>query len=112
MDLSFIKEMYVPAILAICLVVGYIMKKFMPTDNKWIPLTVTILGAILGVISSGLTVDAVASGLITGLASTGLHQAFTQIIEHPIAGSESGSNYADLHEEADPDDSNSAEVSA
>lgn len=112
MDLSFITDMYVLPIVVICLGIGYIMKKFMPTDNKWIPLTVGILGAVLGLISNGMTVDAFAAGIVSGLASTGLHQAFTQIIEHPIAGSESGSNYADLHEEADPADSNDTEVSA
>lgn len=110
MDLSFITKMYVPAILVICLAVGYVVKKFIPTDNKWIPLTVTVLGAALGIISGGLTIEAIAAGAVTGLASTGLHQAFSQLIEHPLAGSESGSNYSELHEESDPGDASTEET--
>jgi hypothetical protein len=59
------------------------MKKFMPTDNKWIPLTVTILGAVLGCIASkGISLEAVVAGAVSGLASTGLHQLFTQFIDN------------------------------
>ena len=63
-------------------IVGYLMKQFMPTDNKWIPLTVTILGAILGCIASkGISLEAVVAGAVSGLASTGLHQLFKQFID-------------------------------
>jgi hypothetical protein len=58
------------------------MKQFMPTDNKWIPLTVTILGAVLGCIASkGISLEAVVAGAVSGLASTGLHQLFKQFID-------------------------------
>lgn len=64
------------------MVVGYLMKKFLPTDNKWIPLVVTVLGAILGCIDAhAVTLVAIASGMISGLASTGLHQIFKQILK-------------------------------
>ena len=33
-----------------CLVVGWLMKKFLPTDNKIIPLVMVILGAIVYVL--------------------------------------------------------------
>ena len=81
--MEFLTEYYIPIVLVACLVVGYIMKKFMPTDNKWIPLTVTILGAILGCIANkGISLEAIVAGAVSGLASTGLHQLFSQFIDN------------------------------
>lgn len=80
--MDFLTEYYIPIVLVACLVVGYIMKKFMPTDNKWIPLTVTILGAVLGCIANkGISLEAIVAGAVSGLASTGLHQLFSQFID-------------------------------
>lgn len=82
MNLDFVTNLYIPLVIAVCLVVGYLMKKFIPTDNKYIPLTVTVLGAILGCIDAqAITLVAIASGMISGLASTGLHQIFKQILK-------------------------------
>lgn len=81
MSLDFIKEMYIPIVLVICLCVGFIAKRWLPTDNKWIPTVVTILGAILGCVSLGsISLEGIAAGAVTGLASTGLHQLFAQLI--------------------------------
>ncbi len=81
MDLEFVVEMYIPIVMVICLCVGFLMKKFMPTDNKWIPLTLAILGAILGcVVCKDIAIDHIAAGMVTGLAATGLHQVFAQLI--------------------------------
>lgn len=81
--MDFLTEYYIPIVLVACLVVGYIMKKFMPTDNKWIPLTVTILGAVLGCIANkGISLEAIVAGAVSGLASTGLHQLFSQFIDN------------------------------
>lgn len=80
--MGWITEYYIPIVLVACLVVGYLMKNFMPTDNKYIPLTVTMLGAVLGCITmQGITLEAIVAGAVTGLASTGLHQAFKQFID-------------------------------
>ncbi len=82
MNLEFLTNLYIPLVIAVCLVSGYLMKKFLPTDNKWIPLVVTVLGAILGCIDAhAVTLVAIASGMISGLASTGLHQIFKQILK-------------------------------
>lgn len=82
MNLEFLTNLYIPLVIAVCLVVGYLMKKFLPTDNKYIPLTVTILGAVLGCIDAhAITLVAIASGAVSGLASTGLHQIFKQILK-------------------------------
>lgn len=75
MDLDFMVKMIVPIVLAACLVVGYLLKNFAPNDNKWIPVIVTILGAVIGCIAfKGITLEAVVAGAVTGLASTGMHQ--------------------------------------
>lgn len=82
MNLEFLTTLYIPLVITVCLVIGYLMKKFLPADNKYIPLTVTILGAVLGCINAqAITLVAIASGMISGLASTGLHQIFKQILK-------------------------------
>lgn len=74
--------MYVPIIMVACLIVGFIVKKWIKdVDNKWIPTIVTVLGAVLGFVINGASFEAVIAGAVTGLASTGLHQLFKQLIE-------------------------------
>ena len=82
MDLNFLSEMYVPIVMAGCLIVGYILKKW-PKDpgNKWIPTILVVLGAALGCLANGqITLQNIVYGAFTGLASTGFHQAFKQLI--------------------------------
>ncbi len=83
MDLNFLRNLIIPIVLVICLVVGYILKKWVhDLDNKYIPTIEAILGAVLGCIAmKGISIEIIASGALTGLASTGLHQLFTQYIE-------------------------------
>lgn len=81
MNIETIKDFYIPIVVIACLVVGYILKKWAPTDNKWIPTLLAILGAVLGCIAQGITLEAIVYGALSGLASTGLHQLFKQIIE-------------------------------
>lgn len=82
MDISFITDMYVPIIMVACLIVGFIVKKWIhDVEDKWIPTIVTILGAVLGFVINGASIEAVVAGAVTGLASTGLHQLFKQLIE-------------------------------
>jgi hypothetical protein len=64
-------------------VVGYIIKTsfdFIP--NKYIPTILAVLGAVLNPIVGGLSLETVVYGALMGLASTGLHQAFTQFVEN------------------------------
>lgn len=82
--MEFLSEYMIPVVLGICLVVGYIVKKWVKdVDNKYIPTIVTVLGAFLSVWLNSwiVTPEIILSGLITGAASTGLHQLFTQFIE-------------------------------
>ena len=76
-------EFMVPVIMGICLCVGYIVKHWVKDiDNKIIPTLCAVLGVLLAVwISWGnITPDAILTGLVSGLASTGMHQAITQFI--------------------------------
>lgn len=86
------------------LVVGYLLKNYMPADNKIIPTVVTVLGAVIAVLMGGLCVESVVGGAFSGLISTGMYELFAQYIKHPKAGGESASNYADDHETDDPED--------
>ena len=83
MDLKFITENFVPVIVVACVLVGYIIKvtpPFAKIANNYIPLIVTLLGAVLGALINGLSIEAIVYGAVSGLASTGLHQAFTQLL--------------------------------
>ena len=83
MDLKFITDNFVPVIVLACVLVGYIIKvtpPFAKIANNYIPLIVTVLGAILGIFTNGMTLEAIVYGAVSGLASTGLHQVFTQLL--------------------------------
>lgn len=77
MNINF-EDYLIPIIVVGCLCVGYILKKWMPTDDKWIPTILGILGALSGLILFGVTYEGIVKGMLSGLASVGLHQAFHQ----------------------------------
>lgn len=78
----------VASITIICFLVGMIIKAS-PLDDKWIPICVGLCGGILGAV--GMTtipgypadnlMDAIAVGIVSGLASTGAHQIGKQLGE-------------------------------
>lgn len=84
MDLSFITDYYVPVVLVACLIVGYCIKHIKWLDaisNEYIPTILAVLGAILCCISNAdVSLEIIVYGALSGLASTGLHQAFKEII--------------------------------
>lgn len=65
--------------------VGYVIKKWIPTDDKWIPTVLLILGAISGAILFGLDYEGIVKGMLSGLASVGLHQVFYQFEKNKMA---------------------------
>lgn len=82
--MEFLNEYMIPVVLGICIVIGYIIKKWVnDVDNKYIPTVVTILGAFLAVWFNrwSVTPEIILSGLVTGAASTGMHQLFKQFAE-------------------------------
>lgn len=81
MDISFLSDYAIPVIIGLCLCVGYIVKHWIKdVDNKIIPTLCGIIGVILAVwINWGnITPEVILQGLVSGLASTGLHQAVTK----------------------------------
>lgn len=89
MDLSFLTDYYIPVVLVACLIVGYCIKHITwmeKVSNEYIPAILAVLGAILACVSTvsggnSITLETIVYGAFTGLASTGLHQAFKQIID-------------------------------
>lgn len=85
MDITFVTKYTVPIIVVICLCIGYVIKNIVTSSkvNKFIPLIMAVLGVVLNVWNNmGFTPDILLGGLISGLASTGLHQAFKNLIEN------------------------------
>lgn len=78
---------FVLVVVVACLVLGYIIKTaldFIP--NKYIPTILAGLGAFLNLFVSGFSIESFVFGAFMGLASTGLHQAFTKFIENKSEG--------------------------
>lgn len=92
MDFSQLSQYFVALVLIACLIVGYLIKKSFDTiPNKYIPTILAVLGAALNVLVKGLSVESIVYGALTGLASTGLHQAFTRFIERGEDNSQAAS---------------------
>lgn len=73
----------IPEVMVLCLVLGFVVKHWIKdVDNKIIPTMVALVGAVVAVLTNGLTVAAVVGGMVSGLASTGLHQMFKQWIDN------------------------------
>ena len=82
MDFTQLTQYFVLVVMVACLVVGYIIKtSFDRVPNKYIPTILAVVGAVLNAIVSGVSVNSIVYGALMGLASTGLHQAFTRFIE-------------------------------
>ncbi len=75
----------IPAITVICYLAAQAVKATR-LDNKWLPVICGVLGGILGALALYLTPDypagdiltAVAVGIVSGLAATGVNQVLKQ----------------------------------
>ena len=83
MDLTFLSEYCIPVIVGICLCIGYVIKTSIPkVDNSLIPMIMAILGLFINIwINHAINPPIVLGGLFSGLASTGLHQMFKNLIK-------------------------------
>lgn len=79
-----LEDYLIPIITIGCMCVGYVMKKWLPTDDKWIPTALLLIGAVSGAILFGLDYSGIVKGMLSGLASVGLHQVFYQIEKNKI----------------------------
>lgn len=74
------------AITVICFLIAEAIKAT-ALDNKWLPIICGTMGGILGVVAMKVIADfpatdvlnAIAIGIVSGLAATGLHQAGHQL---------------------------------
>lgn len=82
-DLGFMTELYMPLIVVLCLGVGYILKHWIKdVNNKIIPTILAILGMAVALLTSPTpNLQVIVGGMLSGLASTGMHQAFKNLIE-------------------------------
>lgn len=85
MNINF-ENYLIPIITVGCLCIGFVLKKWMPADDKWIPTVLCLLGAISGAILFGFDYAGIVKGMLSGLASVGLHQAFHQFIKVDTLG--------------------------
>ena len=79
-----ITEFILPIICLACLCVGYVIKHLIPgnTVDRFIPLIVMCLGILLNIWNFGfVTLEIIVTGAVSGLASTGLYELFSQLIE-------------------------------
>ena len=87
MDIDFINTAMIPVIVGICCIVGYLVKTTVNNDrvHDFIPCMVTVLGLILALVNMVLTgqefsLMVVFSGMVSGLASTGLWELITHLV--------------------------------
>ena len=83
MDLSGLTQYLSLVVMGICLCVGYVIKDslhFIP--NKYIPAIMLVLGTIINVLMnlSGISAEVILTGMLSGLASTGLYEMFKNFI--------------------------------
>ena len=88
MELSVIDAMVIPVITAACLCIGFVMKRWLPTDDKWIPTVLLVIGALSGLILFGADYEGIVKGMVSGLAAVRLHQAFKQHLKLPMGDDE------------------------
>lgn len=91
MDLTFLSKYAIPVIVGICLCVGFILKNAIKTEkvNRFIPLIMGVIGLGIAVwIEKSITPEIVLKGLFSGLASTGLYEAFRNVITKKTKESE------------------------
>ena len=83
MDFSGLTQYVSLVVMGICLCVGFVIKNsldFMP--NKYIPAIMLVLGTIINVLMnlSGISAEVILTGMLSGLASTGLYEMFKNFI--------------------------------
>lgn len=69
-----------PLVLAACYCVGAALKSTEKYPNKYIPLTMLVIGGMIAPLATGKwTVEQIIIGCISGWASTGLDQTIKQL---------------------------------
>ena len=96
MNMDILQSYMIPVIVVICLCVGFVCKQWDVIPDKIIPTIMAVLGLGLAIWIDGHVVpDTIAKGLVSGLASTGLHQLFKQWIDNLEVNKEGENNDAE-----------------
>ena len=83
MEIAMVQEYISPIALIICLAIGYVVKNVIPSEkvNRFIPLIVAVLGVCICAWSAWqVTPEVICQGLVSGLASTGMYEAFKNLL--------------------------------
>lgn len=83
MDLTFLNGYINLVVLGICLCLGYVIKNSLDfINNKYIPAIMLVTGTAVNIVINLPNINAiiVLSGMISGLASTGLYEAMRNLI--------------------------------
>ena len=78
----------IPVITVICYLIAEAVK-LTPLDEKWLPVLCGAFGGVLGVVAQYVmptfpavdVLTAIAIGIVSGFAATGIHQAWKQLLE-------------------------------
>lgn len=84
MELSFLYDYINIVVLGICICLGYVIKESLDfINNKYIPVIMLIAGTSINIMVNLPNFNAiiVLSGMISGLASTGLYEAMRNLID-------------------------------
>lgn len=81
--MEFLSQYLSIVIVIICASAGFIIKNFLPDSlNNFIPLFSGVLGiAVSFWVSVSFTPEALATGLVSGLAATGCYELITKLIK-------------------------------
>lgn len=84
LDLSVVSNYLVVAVILVCCCIGYVIKTSLDfISNKYIPLIMACIGVVLNYFIAGyFNVNILLGGMLSGLSSVGLHQAFKNLIEN------------------------------
>lgn len=84
---EFLQSYFNFLIIGCCVVIGYVWTTFTPENDKsrrFIPLVMAVIGTILACLDAhSVSIEIMLSGAVSGLASTGCHEAFKQLILKP-----------------------------
>lgn len=81
--MEFLNQYIILVVMGICLCVGYILKNIIPLSkiNRFIPLIMGVLGVGINIwLNMSVSPQIVLGGLVSGLASTGMHEMFKNFI--------------------------------
>lgn len=80
--LDFLNEYLILVVVGVCTCIGYILKNSCPKfPNNLIPAVMGVLGVLLAIwCQRTITPEVILAGLVSGLASTGLHQTLKNFI--------------------------------